>query len=88
MAVAFPVPDILVDLDIPGDLFPVYKHLSAAEIRARLSIPHSKMKNLNALPVFAPPGNAKLPAEDLGLQLEFGKAAPRRFTQPRLSQLT
>ena len=55
MPVVFPVPNVLIDLNIPRDPHSIDKHLSAAEVRAGLTVPNSEMDDFHFLSVFAIP---------------------------------
>ena len=55
MPVVFPVPDVLIDLDVPANSHPIDKHLGAAEVWTWLTVPNSKIDDLHSLSVFAMP---------------------------------
>ena len=87
MSVVFPVPNVLIDLDVPRDFHSIDKHLSAAEVWAWLTVPNSKMDDFHFLSVLAQPRNAKLSTENSCLQLQLGDATGSGLAQSQSSQL-
>ena len=87
MAVVLPVFDVLIDLDIPGELYSIDDNPSGAEVRPRLTVPCSEVNDFYFLSVLAPPRDTKLSAKDPRLQLEFGDARRRGFAQSMTCQV-
>ena len=86
VSVVFPVPYVLIDLDVPWDFHTINEHPSAAEVWTRLTVPNSKMKNFHFLSIFSQPRNTKLSTKNSCLQLQLGDATAGGFAQPESAQ--